>query len=187
MEPTDIFIIYTFLSLNSCCKIDHIKLQCGPKVQRGWNLVINMNSSLVKLSAYLRNTDEHGLNYMNCNASDRVLVGWQRYVQTDIVRLWWSDQQYVPAPGSVPGVAGCVIPPSRRRVLASEYPPRWEQPLSCRQPLTNTADCLLYSPLGFVTILTNFKTLKVCPPTPSIVYTCYYILTYGWRLITRRF
>ena len=35
LEPTEIFIIYTFLSLNSCCKIDHIKLQCGPKVQRG--------------------------------------------------------------------------------------------------------------------------------------------------------
>ena len=133
-------------------------IKCEPKVWRCENSVINGSSRLVKLSAYLRNTDEHGLNYMNCNASDRVVVGWQRYVQTDIVRLWWSDQQYVPAPGSVPGVAGCVIQPSRRRVLASEYPPRWEQPLSCRQPLTNTADCLLHShsPLRFITILTNY-------------------------------
>ena len=96
MESTEIFIIYTFLSLNSSCKINLTKLQCGPKVWGGGNLEINTTSSLVKLSAYLRNTDEHGLNYINLTASDRVVVGW-RYVQTNIVRLWWSDQQYVPA------------------------------------------------------------------------------------------
>ena len=61
--------------------------QKSGEVERG-KPVINITSRLVKLSAYLRNTDEHGLNYMNCNASDRVVVGWQRYVQTDIVRLW---------------------------------------------------------------------------------------------------
>ena len=63
-------------------------------------------------------------------------------------------------------------------VLASEYPPWWEQPLSCRQPLT-TADCSLYSPLR-INYTYWLLTLKVCPPTPSILANTYWLLTRLW-------